>query len=37
MDFYKKFTAKPYSSSFIDTALASGNYSHLRKNLLERM
>ena len=35
MNLYKKCTAKPYSFLVIDTALASDNPSHFRKNLLE--
>ena len=34
---YKKCTAKPYSFLFIDTTVASGNSSHFRENLLERI
>ena len=37
MNLYKKYTLKPYSFLFIDTILASDNYSRLRKNILERI
>ena len=37
MNRYKKFTAKPYSFSFIDTTLSSDNSSRFKKNLLERI
>ena len=36
MNLHKKFSAKPYSFSAIDTTLASDNSSRIRKNLLER-
>ena len=35
MNLCKKCTEKPYSFLVIDTTLASDNYSHFRKNLLE--
>ena len=37
MNFYKKCTAKPYSSLVNDATLASDNPSCFRKNLLERI
>ena len=37
MNLYKKCTAKPYSISVIDAALASDNPSPFRKNLLEKI
>ena len=36
-NFYKKYTAKPYSFLVIDTTLAPDNFSRFRKNLLERI
>ena len=36
-DFFKKCTAKPYSSLVIDASLASDNPLNFRKNLLERI
>ena len=35
--FFKKCTAKPYSSLVIDASLASDNPLNFRKNLLERI
>ena len=35
--FFKKFTAKPYTSLVNDTTLASYNTSHFRRNLLKRI
>ena len=35
MILYKKSTAKPYSFLVIDSTIASDNFSHFRKNLLE--
>ena len=37
MNLYKNCNAKPYSFLVIDTALASDNPLHIRKNLLERI
>ena len=37
MNFYKKWTAKPYSFLVIDTTLVSDNSLRFRKNLLERI
>ena len=37
MNFYKKCTAKPYSSLVIDTTLALDDPLRFRKNLLERI
>ena len=35
MNLYKKCNTKPYSYLVIDASLASDNFSHFRKNLLE--
>ena len=37
INLYKTFTAKPYSFLFIDTTLASDNFSRFRTNVLERI
>ena len=37
MNFYKKYTAKPYSFVVIDAILALDNPLHFRKNILERI
>ena len=37
MNLHKKYTVKPYLFLVIDTTLASDNFSHFRKNLLERI
>ena len=37
INLYKKFTAKPYCFSVIDTTLASDNTLRFRKNLLEKV
>ena len=37
VNLYKKYTAKLYSFSLIDTTLASDISSRFRKNLLERI
>ena len=37
MNLYKKCTLKPYSFLVIDATLASDNFLHFRKNLLERI
>ena len=37
MNLYKKCTAESYSFLVVDSSLASGNPSHFRKNLLEKI
>ena len=37
MNFYKHFTAKPYSFLVIDGTLTSDNHLRFRKHLLERI
>ena len=36
MNLHKKCTEKPYSFLVIDNTLASDNFLHFRKNLIER-